>query len=139
MNLKLYGYNVLKEQFIKWEPTSDLAGSYCFQSLIGTEDGEYVIVLADKNNEGRLLEITPGGFALSYRKTAISLIDEKNQWPFFEVINSTFLQFLVEESFGFFEAKHFHHFAFLATDATIEIVCGREPSIKVVSKKSLSD
>ncbi|TGK14280.1 hypothetical protein [Leptospira kmetyi] len=48
---------------------------------------------------------------------------------FFQVENSKFLNWLIEESYGFIDAPEIKHFSFLASNSILDVVANYEPEI----------
>ena len=122
---------MLKEQWIKWQLPANKAIAYRFHSF--TENSkESTILLVDSDNAARKLEVTPQGLVLAYRKVSFPSKQDIVNWPIFKIINSNFVQFLSDESYGIFSSNDFNHFTLITIDSTIDVVCGLEPVIKIV-------
>lgn len=122
---------MVKDQVIRWIPLPELEGTYALYKLGGRE-GELIITLANKNDSKTLVEIIPNGLLIGYRKTVeASLV--VNEGSFFKVINSTFVEFLVEESYTVYLGSDFQHYLFITPESKIEVVCGREPSVRIIT------
>ncbi|HEZ7494477.1 TPA: hypothetical protein ACT9OM_001580 [Neisseria meningitidis] len=59
---------------------------------------------------------------------------EKNDWDrnpainyFFEIIDDSYMDWLKEESFGFFEKKYYKAYIFFFSDSVIEVISSTEP------------
>ncbi|HGG7661989.1 TPA: hypothetical protein ACJJ4Z_000884, partial [Neisseria meningitidis] len=59
---------------------------------------------------------------------------EKNDWDrnpainyFFEIIDDSYMDWLKEESFDFFEKKYYKAYIFFFSDSVIEVISSTEP------------
>ena len=62
--------------------------------------------------------------------------DFYNNWSFFKVQNSEYLQWLANKSHGWSDSFSFTHFCILSGDEMIDIVTNYEPEIKVIKRLS---
>ncbi len=134
------------EQWIKWEPINGLSCKYQIDSVSDTIDG-FFIVLSSTTNEKKI-KITFEGYLLSYRKTdesfrqsTVTFLEEHYktkfyaEWTFFKVINSTYLQWLSEESYGFSDSVPPIHFSFIDDDSILDVVATYEPKVEFIEEK----
>lgn len=120
-------------QWIQWRPLSNLAQHYHLEFFI-VGINKFEIFLAPSRQEEKKVLIVFEENALAYRHSKRALrtktlkIVEHQQgkeflnWPFFKVINSTYLQFLSKRSCEIYMPGDFVHFIFLTQNDVLEVV-----------------
>ncbi len=125
----------MQEQLIKWEPVSGLSEKYAIE-FIGMDDFErcfkiiFIDILDRKNKIAVRLDCYPDIFRITKTECNASL-----EWTFFKVINSSYIQWLLSESFffGFINKTHpFTHYSFVATNFILDVVSSEEPKVEVI-------
>jgi hypothetical protein len=131
----------ISEQWIKWEPIKNLAPKYYIDSISDNID-EFSITLSDADNKNKI-KVTFETLVLSYRSTnesfrlsIIKYLDECNieysKWTFFKIINSTYIQWLSEQSYGIIESIPPTHFSFVAGDSIVDVIAVYEPKVDFI-------
>ncbi len=132
------------EQWEKWEPVQGLAAKYYVDSIVDAIDG-FKVWLSDYNNENNKVLITFEGSVDSYRSVdesfrlnTINILDERygskfyGDWTFFKVTNSSYVQWLSEESYGISDSLSFIHFSIVAADSIVDIIDTCEPKVQLI-------
>jgi len=58
-----------------------------------------------------------------------------NQWTFFKVIDSSYLQWLAEQSYGILEPQQYIHFSWITPQTIIDVISLEEPIIQNITIK----
>lgn len=136
----------MQEQWKRWEPINHLKPKYEIDSFCLT-DGYGTIVLFDINNQNKKIELQFTNLSNTIFKKSnddltfnkIKFLKEKygtqfyEEWSFFIIINSFFIEWLAIESplIGYMSNK-FTHFAIITPTTIFDIVSIDEPKIKLL-------
>lgn len=121
------------ENWTKFEPINGLSNKYYLESIIDDLE-EFKIILVDINDCKKKVSIVIDSFLGSYHITDVVYLDKKyelnfyQEWTFFKLDNSDYIDWLSEESWGL--AEDFYslmHFAFICSNSKIDIACSAEP------------
>jgi hypothetical protein len=132
----------VEERWIKWEPIKDLANKYSIELISENKEG-LIIVLSSHSDSKKLVKIIFKDSVDSYRSTDESLRLSSvhdffkyskhtlnGAWTFFKVNNSTYAQWLSEQSYGLSEPTLFTHFLLLTSDEVIDLIATYEPTVQ---------
>ncbi|TGL66536.1 hypothetical protein [Leptospira kmetyi] len=128
----------MKEVWKQWVLHKNLLRKYSIDEVVDTLDGVKIrmgdvnqkvdIIFSDSVSAYRSVEE-------GFRQNLINdLIDQYGsdfitKCTFFQVENSKFLNWLIEESYGFIDAPEIKHFSFLASNSILDVVANYEPEI----------
>ena len=134
------------EQWIKWEPIKNLSSKYYEESFSDDENGLKFILVDAINKRRRItVEIRSDSYLKrnqEFRQATINFLDKHygskfhSEWTFFKIINSKYIKWLSEESYGVFDLNDdeypLNHFVFLTENSIIDIVDSWEPKVKFI-------
>lgn len=136
----------MTENWIKWEPIHGLGKKYNIDSISDTAK-EFSIVLSEYYNEKKKVHVVFEKSVASYRNTDESFrlttmhsLGQKyskefyGEWTFFKVANSSYIQWLLDESYVNRYTQSFIHFSFIAGDSILDIVTTYEPTIELINE-----
>lgn len=137
----------MTEQWSKWEPVPGLSANYYMESILDTPDG-FTIQFFDTNKEEKkvqvIFEYSVSAYKStneSYRLNTMHKLDERygknfyHDWTFFKITNSSYIQWLSEESYGITDSLHFMHFAFLTPNSFLDVIARYEPEVILINAK----
>jgi len=128
----------MTEEWVKWKPLPDLSNSYYIDEILDRIKN-FNFLLTDYNDERKKLRVIFEHSVDAYRSTDESyrqktLYDlgnkhgtEFTKWTFFKVYNSSYIQWLSEDSYEFLDKDSFTHFCFIAADSILDVVTNYEP------------
>lgn len=141
----------MAEQWTKWEPIQGLANNYYIDSVSDTIDG-FIIQLSDADDEEKkvlvLFEDSVDAYRSadeSFRRSTMFDLSQKydktffHYWTFFKVTNSSYIQWLSEQSFGITDSLHFTHFSFIAADSILDVITNYEPKVICIRKNKITN
>jgi len=123
----------MKEFFEKWEPRQNLPTKIYLKEF--KDDPNLGIIISFKEENDSLITF---GFdwVLSYRNTnegdLLKTFNEckgLTEWCFVKVMNSRYLNWFHEESYGIYKEKNIIHYRFLTDDDVIDVLSVEEPKI----------
>lgn len=130
----------MKEKWNRWEPIKGLSKNYYCESLIDTPDDGFQIRLFDNNN--KKLQISFPDSVEAYRSTDENFIYETleylethygkefyENWTFFKVKNSEYLEWIKKQSGGIFEIYQLEHYCIWTVNCRIDIINNYDPKI----------
>ncbi len=139
-------FTIQNEQWIRWEPIKDLSEKYYVDAISDTKKG-FRITLLDAHNEKKKVKIFFKKSVDFYQSTeetlTIKRLDElfckygekfPTTWTFFKVTNSSYVQWLANQSCGIIEPQRLIHYAVLAIDYFVDIVDPCEPVVTLMEK-----
>ncbi|MGX7047938.1 hypothetical protein RU86_GL001819 [Lactococcus piscium] len=119
-------------------------GNYWLKKLQQDYNGT-VIILESKEN---IVKIVFGGFVYALLSSDESGLQKRNhEWcekfggkkmleeTFFKILSSKFINFISEQTFGFYDNMELRHFVAWTEDDTVEIIAHYEPEIEIQKKK----
>jgi hypothetical protein len=129
----------LKENWLKWNPTRIREGVYIVTQLLQDVDGTKVML----SNEEQVVEAFFDGYTPIVRSAAEGIrvrtweeVQQKysdksffRNWFLYIVENSLLLQWVEEESCGFYEKEKLKHFCIVTGEELIDIVSTFDPII----------
>jgi len=131
----------MNEKWSRWTPREGLDKRYKIKSVFDGEKGLSILLSAEQN-EMHGIQVLFGFSASAHRTTyetfrhalIISLnqkygSDFYTQWTFFNIENSSYIQWLREQSEGMSDFEHYQHFAFLTADLFLDVLAMKEPEI----------
>ncbi len=137
----------MQEKWIRWEPISNLSAKYYIDS-ISDNIKEFKIVLSEYRDKKKKVQVIFKNSVDAYRSTDESfrlgtiynLGDQYGkkfyaEWTFFKVINSTYILWISEQSFGITDSLSFIHFSFIAEDSILDVVTTYEPRVELITHK----
>jgi len=134
----------LKEQWIMWEPLSNLRGNYYRERLIDGYHGGFHVIIGDHNNDIQKIHINFRGTVRCYRDTYETyawLMQQdflRDGSYFYKVLNSKYIQWLSDISNGVssYMESSMQHFVIFRPKSTLEILSRFEPEITFIDKES---
>lgn len=134
----------MNEQWIRWEPIRGLSAKYYIDSISHTMKG-LKILLSDAQNEQKkmmmIFEDSVEAFRStdeSFRRSTLYYLEQQYgtkfyaEWTFFKIPNSTYIQWLSEQSYGISDPLPLIHFSFLAMDLALDVIAVDEPRIELI-------
>lgn len=134
----------MSEQWVRWEPIQNLAQRYSIESISDTLDG-FKIVLFEENAEQNKLQIFFDNSVDAYRSTYESfrqkIINDLHEkygqsfyvnWSFFKINNSSYVQWLSEESYGITDMIGVMHFSIVTKEEIVDIIACYQPDVKLL-------
>lgn len=120
-----------QEQWIKWEPIEDLNKTYEVANVNNSAQGFTILMEGTKAKKKIKICFTESIAAYRYVSLVSKLSSEslRGNWSFFKIINSSYLQWLSDESSGFFHMPYYTHFVFLGENSIIDVAANYEPTI----------
>lgn len=139
----------LKEKWIRWEPISNLSNKYYVETITQGTLG-LVVVLHSAADQNDKIRISFSSFIEAYRSTDVNFISKTShflqenydldfyeQWTFFKVENSQYLEWLKQQSSSISPdiaaSKNFTHFCIFAADFMIDIAANYEPEVSHIA------
>lgn len=134
----------MPEQWAKWEPISGLSAKYYIDSISQDRGGFKIILSSDTNIQEKVHVIFADSVWShrstdeSFRQNTLYTIDKAYgqdlyvHWTFFKIKNSTYLQWLSEESFGITDNLSLIHFCLYGMDDVIDIAAAYEPHVELI-------
>jgi len=141
----------MSEQLINWEPIQDgevKVTNYALNSIIDDMD-KFAVFLSSINDPAKRIYILFDHSVQAYRVTprkydaeTISML--KKQWGprfdeeqvFFKPQKSSYIQWMMDESYNAWNPDHITHFAFIASDFVIDVASNYEPQISIIYTRS---
>ncbi len=134
----------MQEQWIRWEPVKGLSRKYYVESISDSIEG-FKIILFDSSDRRKKVHVIFEDSVDSYRSIDESLKFRdtyelhqqygskfSTEWTFFKVINSSYVKWLSEQTYGTVEPEYLTHFVLLAVDSMVDIINPVEPKIEIV-------
>jgi len=142
----------MKEKLIKWEPIKNLEKIYEIKDITFI-DLDMTINLFSKKDKKFKMMIYFEGIVFAYRYVQLNLYKsfEKNvtsvknnncintNWPFFKVLNSSYLKWLSEESCTLSDMHGLTHFIVMDTESSVEVLYAGDPEISFLQVDSLGE
>ncbi len=130
------------EDWIKWEPAQELSEKYFLYSIIESING-FEIILSDYYDDNKKIKILFGNSVHAYRNTnesyrlqTFNFLSEKkiDNWTFFKVINSSYIQWMLEESCDIYKNINFVHFSFFTIESVVDVIGFEDPKIEFINE-----
>ena len=134
----------MTEQWVKWEPITDLFKKYFIDSISSSIEG-FIVDLSGDSAEMKRVRVTFENSVAAHRDTnesfRLKLIEDLGEyygddfygeWTFFKVTNSSYIQWLSEQASGIFDPSMFMHFSLIASDSILDIVASYEPRVELI-------
>lgn len=132
--------NTMQEKWSRWEPIAGLSTNYYSESILDTAEDGFKIHIFD--HTGKKVLISFSNSVEAYRSTDDSFTYETldflnnnygpefyNNWTFFKIENSEYLEWLKKQSGGTFEMYSLKHFCIFTINAMIDIAVSYEPDV----------
>ena len=136
-----YSLTMLLEKWVRWTPINNLSRSCYIESFVDSSDG-FKIYIINEANENIVINFAHS--VISYKVTdetcAIDRLDIfKGQseiqfyvdWVFFKIINSLYIQELIENS-DIKQSFDLIHFMIFDDDFIVDIIATSEPILEIV-------
>ncbi|HVX00571.1 MAG TPA: hypothetical protein VHA52_09090 [Candidatus Babeliaceae bacterium] len=133
----------MKEEWIRWQPLSNLAEKYYIDALIYNKSLK--ILLSEENDDFKKILVTFESRINAFRFTEESYrlklfgdlreqytADFFGRWTFFKVSNSSYIQWLFEQSI-ILRNSDLTHFSVIGGDEVVDIVSTDEPKVEFVN------
>lgn len=137
----------MQEQWIKWEPVNGLIENYYVEHIFDGMDG-LKIQLSEANDRKNKVNIIFEDSVYAYRSTDESFRQSTEfelgrkygnefyfKWAFFQVIDSSYLAWLSEQSYTITDSLSLKHFCFFAVDSVIDVINDSEPKVEMITEK----
>jgi len=132
----------LEEQWIMWEPLSNLRGDYYRECLIDSYHEGFKVIIGDHDNDKKKIHINFEAGVRAYRDTyeTYAWLMQKDFLRddsfFYKVINSKYIQWLSDISNGISSGMEptMQHFVIFSEESTLEILSRFEPEVTFVEK-----
>ncbi|MCX2454370.1 hypothetical protein OQX61_24085 [Pedobacter sp. PLR] len=129
------------ENLSKWEPIENIPSELFLDSIIDDYKGVNVILRGENSEEAISIEF--GLFVLSYQSTTESCIlkdlDDnillKSIWPLFVTDDSSYINWLVKQSYRIIEGESKLHYIIKHADGMIEVVSTQAPEVRWILDK----
>lgn len=131
------------EEWNYWKPIQELSGKYYIDFLAISE--ERLMIQLSNENKVQKVEFIFDGTIDAYRYTNESFcftifaeLSEKygddfyQNWSFFKIINSNYLQWLSKKSGTWANEFSFMHFCILGGDEVIDVLARYEPKVTIM-------
>lgn len=138
----------MTEKWEQWKPISGLANRYYIESISEGING-FQIILSEEDNPAKKALFTFENSVDSYRSTnesfVLKIIDDLDKrygtdfyahWSFFKILNSDYLKWLSEKSFGISDSLHFKHLVFFGLDSMLDVITCYEPKIELIERRT---
>jgi hypothetical protein len=120
------------EKLIRWEPTSGIAPVPYKIGDIERSQNELSFFLYQSTNTQPNICVIFKKWVWAYRYTKTLLHHCHETWPFFKVDNSSYLQWLSEQSGGLSNNPRLKHFSFITPSTLLDVIDSREPKIELL-------
>ena len=127
-----------------WKAWTRQEGSshYCIKSIISSD--QFIIILVTVHDIRREMHVIFPMPVRAYRvaKSALrqdvfGIIDKKSEspasWPLYQVVNSSYMYWLIEESLTMIEGLNVKHLAIVTNNFVVDIATSVEPTIEFIS------
>lgn len=129
------------ENLSKWEPIEKIPSELFLDCI--TDDYKGVNIILRGENSDDAISIQFGLFVLSYQSTTESCIlkdlDDnillKSIWPLFVTDNSSYINWLVKQSYKIIEAETKLHYIIKHADGMIDVISTKVPEVKWILDK----
>lgn len=132
----------MSEKWIRWEPIPNLENKYYVESILDNFNS-LSIILASYHKQEKVIvscESSVDAFKTTYESFRQKTIYEMSQkyggdvlnWTFYKVEDSSYLQWLSEESYTLTDALLFSHYALIAGESIVDIITGNEPTVELI-------
>lgn len=133
----------MEEEWIKWEPLKCISSKMYIEKLIDDENGILLVLKSeDKKKTFKVIFVDP---ILSLRSTdegrrlkTINFLEGKygtdfyDQWTFFRVINSGYVEWFNQETYNIYAIYDIRHYVFLTSNDVVEILSTYEPNVSIL-------
>jgi hypothetical protein len=130
------------EKWVKWEPVQGMSFRYDVEYILDKFDSFEIVLIdmVDKNKKVKLVfENSVNAYRVveeSFRSQLLVEVGNFNKeyenWTFFKVENSSFLNWLYKESSGMLKELKPIQFSFITTDSIIDIVSTYHPKVEFI-------
>lgn len=123
------------ESWNKWIPNNNLSKKYYVDEVIDSD--ELSICLSD--DFGKSLSIIWNCIVESYicseevNRNRLYSKSEVTEWTFFEVCNSNYINWLIEESDGILNGESLHHICIVGINSVIDVVASDYPKLYILN------
>lgn len=131
---------MMSEQWVKWEPIKNLSPKYFEESFSDNKNGlKFILVDANNKKKRTAIECISDSYLKrnqEFRQATINFLNKyygskfHSEWTFFKIINSKYIEWLFEESFGTSKNFPLIHFLLLTENSIIDIITKGEPFVK---------
>jgi len=136
----------MQEQWIRWEPAEGSGKKYYIDLVSDAIEG-FTVLLSEVDNRKKKIKIIFEDSVDAYKNTdesfRLKTINtffhnyEKEFYSgrtFFKIINSRYIKWLSEESYGISDSLTFIHFVFFAADSILDVVTTYEPKVEFIEE-----
>jgi len=139
----------MTEEWKRWIPHPNITGSHYIEEICGSKN-DLTLKLCNVEGSKQLVRLIFKGVVLGYQSIdefyCCRILPDLGRrygsdfyvrWPFFEIINSSYLPWVTDRS-GFADnTKSLRHFVIYTGDDVIDIVASSEPEVKFISGERL--
>ncbi len=135
-----------QEQWTRWEPIENLSEKYWVESIADGIEGLTILLFDDEDRQKKVL-VKFTGTTESYQRTDESstlkrlyALHQKygaefiTTWTFFKVLNSSYVKWLSDQSYGFMQPAYFQHFVLVTVDDVVDIIDPCEPKVEFLEE-----
>ena len=120
-----------EEIWKKWIPKENLSGKYYIKKICDEEELKIELIDDNNRNVSVIWKSIVESYTCSEEVNRNKLYNDANltKWTFFEVINSRYIAWLLEESEGILEEKRLHHICLVGGNSVVDVISWDYPEI----------
>lgn len=131
----------MSEQWNRWKPIKELEKKYKIVNISENLNGfsiELVSTNKEQNTMSLIFEQSVNAYRFAdqeFKQNIINSLTKEyseeyfKEWTFFKVDNSSYIEWLSEQSLGWSDEFPFIHFSLVGYDSILDIACDYEPKI----------
>lgn len=133
------------ERWTQWKPIDNLSSKYYIESFSLNNDG-FILTLIDAQDQKQKIVVDFAQAVSTFRRINGDLrhaIIENlyqyygkkffDEWTFFKVINSHYIEEIMEESWEIFEREEFTNIVFVTPNSILELTIRCDPNILFIA------
>ena len=135
----------MAEQWKKWEPIQGLSEKYYVESIVNII-GVFKVFLCDAQDQNKKIVVIFENSIDVYRSTQENLrlsvlhtLKEQygehfyETWTFFKITDSTYVQWLSDQSYKISDAMEFQHFVLIGTNTIVDLINYHDPKVEFLN------
>lgn len=135
--------NISQEQWIIWKPIENLPNKCWLNMVNETPSQQLIILLSDKketctvslefNNNVTMYKVSEETCTINLLYDVIGKYgdDFMHGSTFFKILNSSYVEWLVQQSNGLLNAENLNHYCIFGIDSVIDIITSQEPKVTI--------